>query len=217
MKHLKLFEKFNENELIEKFEQIAKDSVEYFNTDPDIEIDVKFFENLPITEQDMDNHSNLFKKILRKYYLDLESYDEESVAIIKLELWKESDKLTAANIKNGVFEKLKLKDEVDIRDTITRLHKLPKELKEEAVKLVKRYKVDGHSFWGTRAKNGVVTELELHPDLVKKIKEHGWPSGFSMGVDKNGYFVHTHRARSKSYEAPDKIPAKAIKFIDSTG
>jgi hypothetical protein len=38
-----------------------------------------------------------------------------------------------------------------------------------------------------------------------------------MGIDKNGYFIHTHRARSKSYEKSSDIPLKDIKFIDSTG
>jgi hypothetical protein len=38
-----------------------------------------------------------------------------------------------------------------------------------------------------------------------------------MGIDKDGYFIHTHRARSKSYETPEKISVKDIKFIDSTG
>lgn len=41
--------------------------------------------------------------------------------------------------------------------------------------------------------------------------------GVSLGKDKNGIFVMTHRARSKSYEKQDKIPLKDIKFIRSTG
>lgn len=41
--------------------------------------------------------------------------------------------------------------------------------------------------------------------------------GVSLGQDKNGYFVYTHRARSKSYEMPGKIPLKKIQFIRSTG
>ena len=37
------------------------------------------------------------------------------------------------------------------------------------------------------------------------------------GIDKNGYFIHTHRARSKSHKTPKGITNKEIKFIDSTG
>ncbi|NJD76936.1 MAG: hypothetical protein FIB08_07565 [Candidatus Methanoperedens sp.] len=41
--------------------------------------------------------------------------------------------------------------------------------------------------------------------------------GFSISKDKNGYFIHTHRCRSKSYKSLSRIPAKVIKFIKSTG
>ncbi len=91
---------------------------------------------------------------------------------------------------------------------IKNLKKLPKEYKEVAYKLVQ---------YITHAENGKVTGLSLHPDLKKKIDENGYPSGFSMGVDKNGYFIHTHRARSKSHPKPDGITVKEMKFIDSTG
>jgi len=113
-----------------------------------------------------------------------------------------------------LFEKFK---EVDLESSIMHLHKIPKELKEEALKLLRYYNFDGKKVAATRAKNGVITELELHPDLVKKIKEHDYPNGFSMGIDKNGYFIHTHRARGKSHKTPIGITAKEIKFIDSTG
>lgn len=41
--------------------------------------------------------------------------------------------------------------------------------------------------------------------------------GVSLGKDKDGYFVYTHRARCKSYSSPEKIPKSKIKFIESTG
>ena len=87
--------------------------------------------------------------------------------------------------------------------------RIPDEYKEIALKLLKSY---------TSVKNSVIYELELHPDLKKKIKEKGLPDGFSMGIDKNGYFfVQTQRCRSKSHPIPDKITIKEIKFNDSTG
>jgi hypothetical protein len=106
------------------------------------------------------------------------------------------------------FEKFIIGESVDIKTTIKNLKKLPKELKEVAVGLTKSY---------TTAKNGKVTGLELHPDLEKKIKDGNYPNGFDMGVDKDGYFIHTHRGRSKSYEKPTDISVKDMKFIDSTG
>ena len=81
----------------------------------------------------------------------------------------------------------------------------------------RQYAMENHGEWIKSVGSGKVTELKIHPDLMKKIKEKNLPSGFSMGVDKDGYFIHTHRARSKSHKNPSKITDKEIKFIDSTG
>jgi hypothetical protein len=110
--------------------------------------------------------------------------------------------------KFQIFEKLSLKTPEDVKGKIMRLKNLPKELKDVAVQFTKQY---------THAENGKVTGLNLHPDLRRKISDKGLPDGFDMGVDKNGYFIHTHRARSHSHETPDKITVKEINFIDSTG
>jgi hypothetical protein len=104
------------------------------------------------------------------------------------------------------FEKFSL-DEKDIKQTILNLN-IRKDLKDVALGLLKQY---------TNAGKGKITGLNLHPDLLKKIKTGTYPDGFDMGIDKNGYFIHTHRARSKSYENPSDITVKEIKFIDSTG
>ena len=60
-------------------------------------------------------------------------------------------------------------------------------------------------------KSGIVTYLAIPDTLPTSAK------GLGFGADKNGFFVHTHRARSKSYMDPAKIPQKDIKFIESTG
>lgn len=41
--------------------------------------------------------------------------------------------------------------------------------------------------------------------------------GVGLGKDNQGYYVYTHRARSDSYDTPEAIPEKDIKFIESTG
>jgi hypothetical protein len=41
--------------------------------------------------------------------------------------------------------------------------------------------------------------------------------GVSLKKDKNGYYCHTHRARSKSYKTVNSIPKSVIEFIESTG
>ena len=81
----------------------------------------------------------------------------------------------------------------------------------------RQYAMENHNDWLHSVGKGKVTDLQLHPDLKKKIESEGLPSGFSMGVDKDGYFIHTHRARSKSRTNPSGFTNKEIKFVDSTG
>jgi hypothetical protein len=50
------------------------------------------------------------------------------------------------------------------------------------------------------------------PDDLKDVM-----SGVSLGKDKKGYFVYTHRCRSASYDTPYKIPKNKIEFVASTG
>ena len=108
-----------------------------------------------------------------------------------------------------LFEEFEFKfDKEEKVKSIKNLKGLPKELKEVAYNFVK---------FVTSAKKGKVFGLNLHPELKKKIKEGGYPDGFDMGIDKDGYFIHTHRARSKSHDKPSGITAKEMKFISSTG
>ena len=107
------------------------------------------------------------------------------------------------------FEKWKsIGKEIDIKDTIKNLHGVSKENKDLAIGLLKPY---------TKASKGKITGLELHPDLKKKISDGGYPSGYDMGIDKDGFFIHTHRARSKSHEKPDGITVEEMKSTDSSG
>jgi predicted GNAT family acetyltransferase len=107
-----------------------------------------------------------------------------------------------------MLEKKSIGKDRDIKDKIKYVRGISDELKDFALSHLETY---------TNAAKGRISGLQLHPDLKKKIKEKGLPDGFSMGVDKDGYYIHTHRARSKSYEKPDAISVKDIKFIDSTG
>lgn len=90
-------------------------------------------------------------------------------------------------------------DQEDVKGKVERSKKLKSEIKEKILPLI----VNGQ----TEYKNGRVFRLKFN---IQKY-------GCSLGADKNGFFVHTHRARSKSYPEIDKIPQKDIKFIESTG
>ena len=62
-------------------------------------------------------------------------------------------------------------------------------------------------------------KVNKHPEfnLQKSISKNGKKYGVGVGKDDDGFFVHTHRARSKSYSNKSEIPLKDIKFIESTG
>ena len=106
-----------------------------------------------------------------------------------------------------ILEK-KSDEKVDVKTSIKYARMIPSELKEVALSIVKDY---------SSYSKGKIHGLKLHKDLLKKINDKNLPNGFDMGIDKDGYFIHTHRARSKSYESPNKITVKGIKWVDSTG
>ena len=111
-------------------------------------------------------------------------------------------------VKRVIEESKSNKDDRPIQEKIKYVRGISNELKDIAL---------DHLGSRTRANKGKITGLALHADLKKKIKDKNLPDGFDMGIDKDGFYIHTHRARSKSYESPEKITEKDIKFIDSTG
>ena len=108
-----------------------------------------------------------------------------------------------------ILEMKKRLTKAETIEAIKKSRNLPEEYKDIAIKLMKEY--------STYYSDGRVTELNLHPDLIKKIKENGWKDGFSMGIDKDGYFIHTHRARSKSHENPTDFTKREVDRTESSG
>lgn len=92
------------------------------------------------------------------------------------------------------------------KDSLMRSKSIPKEMKEEILKYV-----TGGS---TYHEGGRVHGLSKPNVLREKTPKS---DGVSMGADKKGFYVYTHRARSKSKPTPDKITVTEINFIDSTG
>lgn len=91
-------------------------------------------------------------------------------------------------------------------DMINRTH-LSKEIKELAKGCC----------LGSKYKEGIFRGFKMPSELSKKIRDKNLPDGFSMGLDKNGFFIYTHRGRSKSKMKPGSITVKDIKWVDSTG
>lgn len=59
-------------------------------------------------------------------------------------------------------------------------------------------------------------ETKISEQSIPKEQEKKF-DGVTIRQDNGGFYVCTHRARSKSYESIDKIPSNIIKQIESTG
>lgn len=96
----------------------------------------------------------------------------------------------------AIFEK-----KSDVFLAITRCKKISSKMKE----VIKPYLSPTARY---TPKHGNVFGLKNKPSKFK---------GVGMGANDKGFFLYTHRAMSKSYESPDKIPESVYKFIESTG
>ena len=106
-----------------------------------------------------------------------------------------------------INEKLSLQEQTtDVKEKIERSKKIPKELKDKLISMIVKAGIHG-----TKYNNGVVTYLRKEKVDGKSF------DGVGIGADKDGFFVFTHRARSKSKPELNKIPDKDINFIKSTG
>jgi hypothetical protein len=75
-------------------------------------------------------------------------------------------------------------------------------------------KIEGYLSTSSTYINGVIKGL-IKPQILNKTSSKA--SGVSFGADGKGFFVYTHRARSKSKSTPSLITKKEIDFIESTG
>lgn len=94
---------------------------------------------------------------------------------------------------------------VDVHRSLKLSRKIPAKMKPAIEKLLTSE---------SQYRNGRVFRLKMPPGMGKissKIK------GVSLGADSKGFFVYTHRCRSKSSPNPLKITKREIDFIESTG
>ena len=143
-----------------------------------------------------------FSQNIYDFYLN----NKESIMNLSRELSNENNNVNESFYP--LFEKdINYKKETtDVKGQIERSKTIPQEIKDKIIPLIIK---DG--IHRTKYNNGVVTRLK-----IPKIKGKSF-NGVDLGADKNGFFVFTHRARSKSKPEIYKISDKDIKFIESTG
>jgi len=100
-----------------------------------------------------------------------------------------------------------LSDETtDVKGKIERSKTLSKEMKDKILPLLISRGIHGSAYL-----NGRIRNLKIPKINGKTFK------GVSLGADKDGFYVFTHRAASKRYKEIEDIPQKDINFIESTG
>lgn len=62
-----------------------------------------------------------------------------------------------------------------------------------------------------------MTAKKKNVPLQRSITKNGVRYQVGISKDRNGYYAHTHRARSKSYPDKKSIPASVLRWIESTG
>ena len=92
------------------------------------------------------------------------------------------------------------------KDSLMKSKSISKDMKSQILK----YLTSGSSY----REGGHLSGLSKPNTLSEKSSK---ADGVSMGADKNGFYVYTHRARSKSHPTPEQITIKEIEFTESTG
>lgn len=113
-------------------------------------------------------------------------------------LIEEQQRILSLIINEGDYSKTK--------KSLSLSKSIGKEMKEE----IQKYLAGGSTYH----EGGRVHGLSK-PNVLREKSNKS--NGVSMGADKKGFYVYTHRARSKSKPTPDKITVTEIEFIESTG
>ncbi|MCK9415211.1 hypothetical protein M0Q97_00970 [Candidatus Dojkabacteria bacterium] len=196
--------------LISKDKDIKSDEIERFNNEifnQPIEIQDKIREYIDnATEKNLD-----IKKVAKTLY-------DKFKLQIKNNLYNQDDKQDVPNQLMGerkhimTFEKFfdinnfnineKFSDRKPGKEGLLNSKSISKEMKDKILPYISNI-----SYYY----NKKVLDL-----TIPKIEGKSF-NGVSLGADKNGFYVYTHRCRSHSYESPEKIPNSKIKFVESTG
>jgi len=107
---------------------------------------------------------------------------------------------------NTINESKKKSKYKKAKDSLIKSKSINKDMKD----LILKYMLGGSTYHEGGHIHGLSKPQELRKKSIKI-------NAVSMGADKNGFYVYTHRARSKSHSTPDKISVKEIEFIESTG
>jgi len=139
-------------------------------------------------------------------YLGIVNYDVNDKIVNSKDFYNGPDFLKGGHVFYNYIKEAGTLNEskyTDAKASLKRSKSISKEMKEE----IEKHMGGGSSYH----EGGRVHGLTIPKVKGKKFK------GVGLGADKKGFYVYTHRAASKRYASPDKIPQKDIDFIESTG
>ena len=178
---------------------------------------------LQMAIQDFKDYNDSEKELFQQIWIDFFRYDPINFVrgMVKLGydaqfIQKEGDRAHIIVYNPNIIEvkDMKKRESLSENDNINESDYSKTKKSIESSKSISKEKKDEilkHLGGGSSYKDGKVYGLKK-----PKVKGKSF-DGVSLGADKDGFFVYTHRARSKSKESPDKIPQKDIDFIESTG
>ena len=155
--------------------------------------DVKTINIYDDREKEINIFRNLRNEIADQYLINIYKVTDGSFALVESKKILSIIKEEISNYKKTI-------------GSLERSKNIPSEMKE----LISKYLNSSSKY----VDGGKVLNLSIPKELKEKSPK---VSGVSMGADKNGFFVYTHRARSKSFNKPESISIKSIEFINSTG
>lgn len=147
--------------------------------------------------------------LLKEYKADIE--DPNTTPHVKKQLQEDMEELQKvydeymnnfSEIQNRINRAIR--EELELKDA--------QEKPDEAVKESVEYFDESKKGW----EKMMAAIKAPTPDDQKEFKKIFGEQECSLAKDKDGYYVTTHRCRSKSYESIDKIPKKDVEFVSST-
>lgn len=164
------------------------------------------------------------KKVLNIYLNDFSDFQNKVNAVINEELMKK-DGSKSSETKN-VNESAEIEDDYFKSIPLIMMENVSRAVAEKQIKLF------GHILAAPTYESGMLFHLSESKKAYDKLMERsktitstersefykifGNSKECSLAKDKNGYYVYTHRCRSKSYPSIDKIPQKDVNFVRST-
>jgi len=183
------------------------------------------FDHYSLKENNKDKNVRI-KEFIKQYpsvsQIDIYDDRDKEFAVFK-NLESEIGDLFEINIFKCINGSVSLFDGVTVNEAVEIIKEVISEGMSEIKKQVLRArgisdpmkdKILKYLTSSTEYNTGLIKPLRKEEKFISKTKKS---SGVSVGGDKKGFYVYTHRSRSNSYPTQLEIPKEVIEKIEATG